>query len=89
MTLELGKLYLWDRLGSARPNNGEFQSLVLIVSSEKVKPIYTKYNIFVLEDNRSEKVIIDKFHHEEFLKEFKEVTDEEQILKARKKAGKK
>jgi hypothetical protein len=62
--------------------------VVLVLSSQKVKPIYTQYNLLILESNQSHKAIIDKFGLAKFLEDFTEVTDEAQLEQARKQAGK-
>lgn len=81
MALEAGKLYL---LRSDGRGGKMTEELVMIITMEKVKPIYTKFNIFWLKENKSEKRIIDKFGLEKFEAQFTEVTDEKQIEESRK-----
>lgn len=80
-----GNLYLWGQLdGRYGSDRNYVQKVVLCVSVEVVKPIYTKYNLLILDTNQSEKTICDKFGKDNFLRNFTEITDEAQIEKARK-----
>jgi hypothetical protein len=87
--LQLGQLYLW-KPGIHHYSSGQKNPsmVVLVLSSQKVKPIYTQYNLLILENNQSHKAIIDKFGLAKFLEDFTEVTDEAQLEQARKQAGK-
>jgi len=67
-----------------RWRTSEKSLLVMLLSAEKVKPIYTKYKFLVMETNESRQEIVDKFNLSKFEKDFKEVTDELQIEKMRK-----
>jgi hypothetical protein len=85
--LEIGKLYLWDSFGFHQADKAK-PRVVFVLSSQKVKPIYTQFNLLVLSSNECHKAIIDKFNIKEFLKDFTEVTDEAQLEQARKQATK-